>query len=108
MRVRFADIELVRETRELFASGILRPVEPQVFDLLLYLIEARDRVVSTDDLIVSIWGGHIVSDAAISAARAAIDDDGKCQQWNRTAPRMLPGLTTACLQLRRRSCSARR
>ena len=37
-------------------------VEPQVFDLLVYLVQNRDRVVSKDDLIASVWGGRIVSD----------------------------------------------
>ena len=32
--------------------------EPQVFDLLIYLMENRDRVVSKDDLIASVWGGR--------------------------------------------------
>lgn len=91
MRYRFGDFELVQETRELLARGQSRPVEPQVFDLLLYLIEARGRVVTTDDLIGAIWGGRIVSEAAvsarISAARSVIDDDGKQQRWIRTFPR---------------------
>ena len=38
-------------------------VEPQVLDLLIYLVQSRDRVVSKDDLIASVWGGRIVSDA---------------------------------------------
>ncbi|ANH07561.1 alpha/beta fold hydrolase [Shinella sp. HZN7] len=91
MRYRFGDFELVRETRELLARGQPRPVEPQVFDLLLYLIESRDRVVTTDDLVGAIWGGRIVSEAAvsarISAARSAVEDDGKRQRWIRTFPR---------------------
>lgn len=91
MRYTFGRFELIEETRELRAEGELRPVEPQVFDLLRHLIEARDRVVSQDELIATIWNRRIVSDAAISArisaARAAIDDDGKRQDWIRTVPR---------------------
>ena len=41
-------------------------VEPQVFDVLKYLIENRERVVSKDDLIDAVWGGRIVSDATLS------------------------------------------
>lgn len=91
MRYRFGPFELVQETRELLAAGVPRPVEPQVFDLLCHLVEARDRVVGRDELVVAIWHRRIVSEAAISArisaARAALDDDGKRQQWIRTIPR---------------------
>lgn len=91
MRYRFGRFELVPETRELLADGRARPLEPQVFDLLHYLVGTRERVSSPDDLIATIWHGRIVSDAAISArisaARAAIDDNGKDQAWIRTIPR---------------------
>ncbi len=51
-----------------------------MFDLLVYLLENRDRVVSKDDLIASVWGGRIVSDSTltsrINAARKAVGDSG--------------------------------
>ena len=91
MRYRFGPFVLAPETRELLAAGIARPIEPQVFDLLHHLVRAHERVVSTDELIEAVWNGRIVSDSAISArisaARAAIGDDGKRQQWIRTIPR---------------------
>jgi pimeloyl-ACP methyl ester carboxylesterase/DNA-binding winged helix-turn-helix (wHTH) protein len=91
MRYRFGPFELVEETRELLAAGQPRAVEPQVFDLLCLLLRARDRIVTQDELIASVWNRRIVSDAAISArisaARAAIDDDGKQQKWIKTIPR---------------------
>ena len=58
----FEDFVLDPERRELRASEIVVPIEPQVFDLVVYLVENRDRVVSKDDLIASVWGGRIVSD----------------------------------------------
>ena len=64
-------------------------VEPQVFDVLKFLIENRERVVSRDDLIEAVWGGRIVSDATlssrISAARHAVGDSGEDQAVIRTA-----------------------
>ena len=63
-------------------------VEPQVFDLLQYLIRNRDRVVSKDDLVDAVWQGRIVSDATLSsrinAARNALHDNGEEQRLIRT------------------------
>jgi len=88
---RFGDCELALATRELRVGGASRPVEPQVFDLLLCLVKAGARVVSRDELVAEVWRGRIVSDSAISArisaARAAIGDDGTAQRWIRTVPR---------------------
>jgi TolB-like protein len=77
--------------RELRRDAELIAVEPQVFDLLLYLVENRDRVVSKNDLIATVWGGRIVSDSTldsrINAARRALGDSGKEQRLIRTAAR---------------------
>jgi TolB-like protein/Flp pilus assembly protein TadD len=66
-------------------------LEPQVFDLLVYLVRNRGRVVSKDDLIDRVWGGRIVSDSALTtrlnAARKAVDDSGAEQRLIRTVPR---------------------
>jgi adenylate cyclase len=60
------------------------PVTPQVFDLLNFLIRNRERVVSKEDLIAAVWGGRIVSDAAVTTrlnvARGVIGDRGEEQQ----------------------------
>ena len=66
-------------------------VEPQVFDLLVYLIRHRDHVVSKDDLLAAVWQGRAVSDSAlfnrINAARGAIGDSGDQQRLIKTLPR---------------------
>jgi DNA-binding winged helix-turn-helix (wHTH) protein len=84
----FGDYAFDTDRRELRLGSRLIPVEPQVFDLLEYLIRNRDRVVSKDDLISTIWGGRIVSESAlttrINAARSAIGDSGKEQRLIRT------------------------
>jgi TolB-like protein len=76
------------DARELRRGEAVVPLEPQVFDLLRVLIENRQRVVGRDELIERIWGGRIVSDAAVSSriksARQAIGDDGKRQAMIRT------------------------
>ena len=79
------------DTRELRRDGERIAVEPQVLDLLVFLVENRDRVVTKDDLIASVWGGRIVSDAALTsriyAARKAIGDTGRDQKLIRTMAR---------------------
>ena len=77
--------------RELRSADGMIALEPQVFDLLVYLIRHRDRVVSKDDLIAGVWNGRIVSDSTldsrINAARKAIGDSGQRQQLIRTVIR---------------------
>jgi DNA-binding winged helix-turn-helix (wHTH) protein len=87
----FADHTLDTNRRELRRGSEPIAVEPQVFDLLVYLVQNRDRVVSKDDLIASVWGGRIVSDSTltsrINAARKAIGDSGEAQRLIRTIAR---------------------
>lgn len=91
MAIQFDDHVLDRVRRELSRNGASVKIEPKVFDLLIYLIENRHRVVSKDDLIAQVWGSRIVSDSAlthaINAARSAIGDDGKAQRLIRTSSR---------------------
>src|SRR5258708_1750064 len=74
----FDNCVLDTERRELRRGADAISLQPQVFDLLEYLIRNREHVVSKDDLIAGIWGGRIVSGSAlttrINAARAAIGD----------------------------------
>jgi TolB-like protein/cytochrome c-type biogenesis protein CcmH/NrfG len=77
--------------RELRRGDALIALEPQVFDLLVYLIENRDRVVSKDDLMAAVWQGRIVSESTltsrINAARKAVGDTGNQQNMIRTVAR---------------------
>ena len=79
------------DRRELRHHETLVPLTPQVFDLLDYLLRNRERVVSKDELVASIWHGRAVTDSAlttrINAVRAAVGDSGKSQQVIRTLPR---------------------
>ena len=91
MQFHFADHILDTDRRELRRDGAVVGVEPQVFDLLIYLMENRERVVSKNDLFASVWDGRIVSDSTlasrISAARKAIGDSGEEQRLIRTIAR---------------------
>jgi DNA-binding winged helix-turn-helix (wHTH) protein/tetratricopeptide (TPR) repeat protein len=87
----FADCMLDVDRRELRRGAEPIPVEPQVFDLLVYLIENRHRVVSKDDLIAHVWSGRIVSDSTLTtrifAVRKAVGDRAGKQRVVRTIPR---------------------
>ncbi len=84
----FGDFELDTELYELRRAGEVQPLEPQVFDVLAYLITHRDHVVGKDELLENIWPGRIVSDSALTSrlktARQAIGDTGRAQKLIKT------------------------
>lgn len=84
----FRNFELDTGRVELRENGVAIAVEPQVFALLRFLIENRDRMVTKDEIVAAVWNGRIVSDSAIASriksARQAIGDDGRAQAVIRT------------------------
>ena len=88
MVFQFKQITLDTDKYWLCLSGKPVPVEPQVFDLLIYLIENRERVVSRGELLAQLWKGKIVTDAALGVclkdARKAVGDDGTKQSIIKT------------------------
>ena len=91
MQFHFSDHVLDTGRRELLRGQERLEIEPQVFDLLAYLVQNRDRVVSKDDLIEAIWQGRVVSESTltsrINAARKAVGDNGQDQRLIRTLAR---------------------
>jgi TolB-like protein/tetratricopeptide (TPR) repeat protein len=91
LRYLFEDFAFDTDRRELHRGSDVVALAPKVFDLLHYLIQNRERVVSKDDLIGAIWSGRSVSDAALTtrlnAARSAIGDSGQDQRLIKTLPR---------------------
>jgi len=87
----FDNQTLDTERRELLRDGAPIPVQPQVFDLLVYLVQNRGRVVSKEDLIGQVWDGRTVSDSTftsrVNAARTAVGDSGRDQKLIRTISR---------------------
>jgi pimeloyl-ACP methyl ester carboxylesterase/DNA-binding winged helix-turn-helix (wHTH) protein len=88
---RFGDYQIDTDLFELRRGVDAIKVEPQVFDLLVYLISHRNRVVSQSELLDKIWSGKIVSlstvASRINAARSAIGDTGAAQKLLRTIQR---------------------
>ena len=80
MRYLADTFKLDSDTYQLIRDGAAVDVQPQVFDLLGYLIEHRERVVARDELLSELWRGRVVSDSALNSrlksARRAIGDDG--------------------------------
>jgi len=84
MRLTFRSCELDAALFELRRDGKPVPMEPQVFDLLVYLATHRDRIVGRRELLDALWSGRVVSESTLSscikAARQAVGDSGRSQQ----------------------------
>lgn len=91
MKFFFSNQTLDTDTRELSRENMPVSLEPQVFDLVVHLMENRDRVVSKDELIEKIWKGRHVAESTltsrINAARKAVGDSGSAQAMIRTVAR---------------------
>src|SRR5918995_6476110 len=88
MRYQFGNRVLDTETVELRAGKDVLDVEPQVFDVLAFLLMHRDRVVRKEELLDEVWGDRFVSESALTTrikdARRAVGDDGQRQAVIRT------------------------
>ena len=82
------NIELDEALFELRRDGAAVALEPQAFDVLLYLVRHRDRVVPKEELMDEVWGGRFVSETAVTSrikqVRRALGDDGQAQRMVRT------------------------
>jgi TolB-like protein len=91
VQFQFEDFVLDSDRRELARGSEPIGIGPQVFDLLLYLVQNREHVVTKDDLIEGVWAGRIVSESTltshINAVRKAIGDTGNEQRLLRTIAR---------------------
>jgi DNA-binding winged helix-turn-helix (wHTH) protein/tetratricopeptide (TPR) repeat protein len=88
---RFGAFEVNPRRRQVLRLGRPVSIQPKPFDLLVYLIRHRDRLVSRHELLAEVWRGVHVDDEALRftlhAARKAVDDDGSRQEVIRTVPR---------------------
>ncbi len=83
MRFRLDDLVVDSERLTVERDGSPLHVEPQVFDVMCYLAEHRDRVVPKEELLDQIWGDRFVSTSALSSrimsVRKLVGDDGERQ-----------------------------
>ena len=88
MIYQFDQLTLDTDQYRLQLAGAPVPVEPLVFDLLVYLVENRHRVVTRDELLENLWTGKVVTDSALAArlkdARKAVGDSGTRQSIIKT------------------------
>ena len=91
MQFLFEDYLLDLDRRELSRGSRAIAIGPQVFDLLVHLVQNREHVVSKDNLLDAVWHGRIVSESTltshINAVRRAIGDNGNEQRLVRTVAR---------------------
>lgn len=84
----FGDYELDTDSYELRRRGIPLQIEPKVFDLLSYLIQHHDQLVSKEVLHEHLWPDQFVSESAltycVTAARKAVGDSGRAQRVIKT------------------------
>jgi DNA-binding winged helix-turn-helix (wHTH) protein len=89
---RFADCEVRVPSREIIRGGVAQKVERLSFDLIVYLISNRGRVVTKDELLRSVWRNMFVSDSVITQgvmkARRVLADDGQARSFIRTVHRV--------------------
>lgn len=88
MRYRVGDYLLDLRKFEVRRDDRLLAAEPQVLSVLFLLVENRDRLVTKDELVATVWDGRAVTDSAISSriksARQLLGDDGEAQRMIRT------------------------
>jgi DNA-binding winged helix-turn-helix (wHTH) protein len=86
--LRFEDCELSKAERLLLRNGHAVPLQARPFDLLAYLVDNRDRVISRDEILHNVWRGVRVNEEAVRfsvhAIRRAIGDSGHSQRIIRT------------------------
>ncbi len=80
MTIAFDEFEIDPAKRELRVAGAVRVLQPQVFDLLLFLVENHERVVPKRELLETLWPDSIVTESsiqrAVSLARSALGERG--------------------------------
>ncbi|MBI3367788.1 MAG: winged helix-turn-helix domain-containing protein [Burkholderiales bacterium] len=69
---RFEHFDLVPAHRQVLANGQVVPLGGRAYDLLLLLIEHRDRVVGKDELLARVWAGQVVEENNLTVQIAAL------------------------------------
>ena len=88
MRYLFGDYTLDTSRWELRRTGTLIKLRPKVFDVLIYLIAHRDRVISRQEILDHLWPQQFIGETTLNScireARQAIGDTGQAQRLIQT------------------------
>ncbi len=91
IRYAFDDYQLDISRRELSRHGAHIPLEPKVYQVLLYLLQHAGRLVTREELLDHVWPDVFVQDAVVSRCirevRQALGDDHVAQRMIQTRPR---------------------
>lgn len=88
--VRFDDFELDLETRSLSRAGQPIPLSPRTFDVLAYLAQHAQRLVTRDELLNALWPDSFVDESNLSQhiflLRRALNESRENARIIRTLP----------------------
>ncbi|HEX6030540.1 MAG TPA: alpha/beta fold hydrolase [Tepidiformaceae bacterium] len=88
MLYRFDGYEVDTARFELRKDGVAQSMEPQVFEVLAYMVANHDRIVTKDELLDHVWPERYIGEGVLNtrmmAARKAIGDNGQDQRLIRT------------------------
>ena len=77
--------------RVLLRAGVPQPLTPRAFDLLLLLVQQRDRVLSKDEILRTVWADTVVEESNLNqqvfVLRKALNGDGHGPEYIATIPR---------------------
>jgi tetratricopeptide (TPR) repeat protein/DNA-binding winged helix-turn-helix (wHTH) protein len=88
---RISDIEVDPDQSCVRRNGEQQHLRPQTFQVLLYLVERRERLVTKEELIEHVWQGAVVTDDALVQCivdlRKALGDDSRRPRFIKTIPK---------------------
>ncbi len=103
MRYAFGDIEIDTTQIRLVKGGVLVECEPKVFTLLVYFCQHPEKAISRVELVDKVWGGRVVSDAAVNRAvgelRKLLEDNLSSPKWIKTVSKVGYQLTVTPVEL---------
>jgi TolB-like protein/DNA-binding winged helix-turn-helix (wHTH) protein/tetratricopeptide (TPR) repeat protein len=88
---RFGPFSLDAEARQLWREPVEVLLPPKAFDILVYLVRNRTRVVGKQELLETVWGDVVVTENTLTQRvreiREALGDDAQVPRYVRTVTR---------------------
>src|SRR5687767_133416 len=88
VRYAFGDVVIEKDSFRLYRDGELLPLTPKAFDVLLFLIGNRQRVVEKQELFDTLWKDSFVTDDAlirtVKEIRQVLGDDAAAPRYIET------------------------